>query len=413
MERATPNEFGSAKNIVILGASYAGISTAHYLLKHVLPSLPPNSHKVVLVNPSLETMCRPACPRALISDSMFSQNKLFVNISALFEEYSRSQFSFIHGKAVELDHKNGLVTLEVVGNIQPQQLSFHALVIATGASTVSPLLGYTKDSVLLREKWAEFREALPRAKSIVIAGGGPAGIETAGELGEYLNGWGMSRRRRDASVSITVVTSSSKILPVLRQSIAKKGEALLNDLGVKVLKHTKVVEVSPSEAGVESVASGATITLHDGTILEADLYIPAVGMTYNTSFIDKTLLDVNGRVITNSATLRVDGVDGHIYALGDVSSAARPAVHNVLAQVPVLCANMKMDLQGIASHEGDKVFKEDKRETQLVAIGKSKGIGAAMGWRLPSILIWLIKGRDYWLWTTDRLWSGRQWQKEG
>ena len=37
---------------------------------------------------------------------------------------------------------------------------------------------------------------------------------------------------------------------------------------------------------------------------------------------------------------------------------------------------------------------------------------AAMGWRIPSFLVWLIKGRDYWLWTTGDLWSGKQCAKE-
>jgi hypothetical protein len=56
-----------------------------------------------------------------------------------------------------------------------------------------------------------------------------------------------------------------------------------------------------------------------------------------------------------------------------------------------------------------KLFEEDVRETQLVPIGTKKGVGAAMGWRLPGWLVWVIKGRDYWIWTTGRLWSGRQW----
>ena len=57
-------------------------------------------------------------------------------------------------------------------------------------------------------------------------------------------------------------------------------------------------------------------------------------------------------------------------------------------------------------------FVDDTREMQLVPIGRSKGVGAAMGYRVPSIMVWAIKGRDYWLWTTGKLWDGRQWAKE-
>lgn len=401
----------AVREIVILGGSYAGISTAHYLLKHVIPLLPLRTHRVMLVNPSIETMCRPACPRALIADSMFPQDKLFVDIPTQFQQYPTVNFTFVHAKAVELKHHNREVTMELSGDSSRQTVKYHTLVIATGSSTVSPLLGYTKDSAFLREKWREFRSALPEARSIVIAGGGPAGIETAGELGEYLNGRGMSKQRESAKVAITVVTSGTEILPVLRPSIASKAEQLLAGVGVKVIKGTKVVKVSPSSAGIEEVASNATIDLHDGTTLNADLYIPAVGVSYNTNFIDKSLLDSSGRVATDSTTLRVVTGGDSVFAVGDVSSAARPAIHNVFSQVPIVCENIKRDLLNLGDSGSDRLFSEDKRESQLVPIGKSKAVGAVMGWSLPGLLVWLIKGRDYWLWTTGRLWSGRMWSK--
>lgn len=50
------------------------------------------------------------------------------------------------------------------------------------------------------------------------------------------------------------------------------------------------------------------------------------------------------------------------------------------------------------SENRDSIFKEDLSETQLVPTGKSKGVGAAMGYALPCFMAWLIKGKDYWLW---------------
>jgi apoptosis-inducing factor 2 len=48
-----------------------------------------------------------------------------------------------------------------------------------------------------------------------------------------------------------------------------------------------------------------------------------------------------------------------------------------------------------------------------VPVGRRKGVGVAMGWWVPSWVVWGVKGRDYWVWTTGRLWSGRQWGREG
>lgn len=405
----------NTKDIVILGGSYAGVSTAHYLLKHVVSKLPDKqAYHIILVSTSDQAMCRPACPRALISDDLLPQEKLFVSIPKAFEQYPRGSFRFIKGTATELDHTGRRVSLSLPDKTS-EKIEFHALVIATGASTPSPLLGLNRDVEYLRSSWSAFRQALPSAKKIVIVGGGPAGIETAGELGEYLNGHAGWFRSKLASpkANITVVTAGGRILPALRPSIAEQAEGYLAKVGVTILKNARVTAVEPQDAGTEHIDSKATVTLQSGKKLDADLYIPATGTKPNTDFIDKTLLAPDGRVDTNPATLRVDKGGQRIYAIGDAASYARPAVHLILSAIPVLCSNIEHDLLLAAGKpSGDeRTYKEDKRETQMVPIGKSKGVGAAMGYKLPSFLVWLIKGRDYWLWTTGNLWSGKQWAK--
>ncbi|KAJ5833418.1 hypothetical protein N7474_001729 [Penicillium riverlandense] len=411
----------STKNIVVLGGSYGGVSSAHYILKHILPALPTMSpFKVILISTSSEILCRPACPRAMISDELLPQAKLFVSIPEAFAQYPVQSFSFEQGTAARLDHSNRTISVKSSDGQTEKTIDFFALVIATGASTPSPLLGLNHDSEFLRKEWAAFREALATAKSVVIAGGGPAGVETAGELGEYLNGqagW-FSHKLENPRVHITVVTSGSQILPLLRPSIAQKAENYLARVGVTVIKNTKVTDVAPRDAGTaNALTTNATVTLADGKPIKADIYIPATGTTPNTAFVDQSLLEADGRVQTNISTLRVEKAGPRVYAIGDASSYARPAVHNIMSAVPVLCANIRRDLLLDAkvaetSVAVDRIFQEDTRETQLVPIGTSKGVGVAMGYQIPSFLVRLIKGRDYWLWTTGKLWNGNQWAKE-
>ncbi|TQN67977.1 Oxidoreductase ptaL [Colletotrichum shisoi] len=411
----------SKRNIVILGGSYGGVSTAHYLLKHVLPKLPSHDeYQVALISPSTQALCRPACPRALISDDLFPQDKLFVDILSAFTSYAKTNtFRFVQGTATSVNHDERAVTIALASDHGVETLTYHALVIAAGASTPSPLLGLNRDSETLRQSWAEFREALPKAKIIVVAGGGPAGVETAGELGEHLNsraGWAKTKLE-NPKTSITLVTAASRILPALRPSIAQKAEECLARVGVTILKGVRVETVSPASAGVGQVAQNAAVTLDSGKTLDADLYIPATGTRPNTDFVDAGLLLPDRRVDTDPSTLRVDKAGARVYAIGDASSFARPAVHNILSAVPVLCFNIRRDLflaseRPEAAAAEDRLFVEDTRETQLVPIGRSKGVGAAMGHRLPSSGVWMIKGRDYWLWTTGSLWSGSQWAKE-
>ena len=111
----------------------------------------------------------------MISDDLLPQDKLWINVSSVFEQYPKENFSFIHGSATRLDHNNRTVTVSLHdGN--SETLNFHALIIATGASTPSPLLSLNRDETFLRESWKSFREALPQAKRIIIAGGGIGGL---------------------------------------------------------------------------------------------------------------------------------------------------------------------------------------------------------------------------------------------
>jgi apoptosis-inducing factor 2 len=405
-------------SILILGGSYGGVGTAHYLLKHAIPQLPDKeSYQVIIVSSSAKAMCRPSCPRAMISDDLLPMEKVFVSIAKQFEQYPKGSFRFIHGTATEFDHTNRSVSVSLATGAT-EKLAFHALVIATGASTRSPLFGLNRDDEFLRASWASLREALPNAKSIAIAGAGPTGIETAGELGEYLNGrarW-FSSKLEKPKVTITVLTADSKILPVFRPAVKEKAERLLAKVGVTIVKNTRITAVSPEGAGTEAIGSKATLTLESGKTLEVDLYIPATGTTPNTNFIDKSLLAADGRVETNPSTLRVDKAGRRIYAVGDVATVARPAVHLVTAAIPVLCANIKRDLLLAAGKDEvsvgeDRAYKEDTRETHFVPIGTSKGVGVANGYELPSLMVWLLKGRDYWLWTTENTWNGKQWNK--
>lgn len=415
------------KTILILGGSYTGISTAHYTLKHILPSLPStetDSYQVVLVSSSTTLFCRPASPRALIADTYFDQSKLFVPLESQFTQYDEKSFKFIHGQARTLDHENRTVTVSLIADKPARQsesesselqIEYHALIIGTGSSTPSPLLSLNSDDKEeIKAQWQTFRTALPSAKTIVIAGGGPAGVETAGELGEHLNGragW-FSAKHSDPNVKISVVTSASEILPYLRPEIARGADGFLAKVGVEVIKNVKVESVSPANAGrKEDVAAKAEVKLSNGKTMHADLYIPAYGMNPNTEFVEQSLKTGDGRVATNAQTLRVDKAGPRVYAAGDASDYARPAIHILTEAIPVLCANLKRDLlvdAGQTVSGEDRLFTADPSETQLVPIGQGKGVGAAKGWKVPSFLVWLIKGRDYWVGMVGGTWSGKQ-----
>lgn len=106
------------------------------------------------------------------------------------------------------------------------------------------------------------------------------------------------------------------------------------------------------------------------------------------------MLAPDGRVSTNTSSFRVDaaGIGARVYAIGEASTFARPAVHHILSAVPIIRANMERDSLRAAGEPDavlgeDHVSREDKREMQLVPFGQSRGVGAAMGHQMPSFLV--------------------------
>jgi len=417
------------RNILILGASFAGLSAAHYFLKHILPSLPKTgaSYHVYLVNPSTQFFWRPAAPRGLVQESLMPNSKMFLSIPDGFKQYSQEVFTFVQGTATTMDPARRTVTISFPNSSQ-QTILYHALIIATGTKAPSAVLALHTTSELTQSALEAMRKRLPSAKNIVIAGGGPAGVETAGEIGQFLNGiagW-FSSRPAKPKAKITLVTSDKKLLPALRPTLAKQAETYLNKVGVDVIYNTRVESVQPEGAG-ESAATITTpgreptrIHLSNGELLEADIYIPATGVKPNTAFVPRELLNERGYVQTNGTTLRVDAAGPRVYALGDVGSYTRGGIMDIYDAVPVCLTNVQRDLRAFAEaqREGvkppgqDRPYKPNLKETQLVPVGRSKGVGAVFGWKLPSLMVYMIKGRDYFTSNGPEIQMGSKWNKE-
>lgn len=216
------------RNIVILGASYAGLGIAHTFLKHVYPHLPtdPNViYKVVLVDPSSKFYHRCASPRAVASPDLIPIETIMLDIESGFRQYG-SKVTFVKGKATTWDDEARTVQIQKA-NGAIETLSYWSLVLATGTKTYSPFFSLQgSDHQEVADALRAYNEQISTAKSIVISGGGPAGVETAGEIGEALNGtagW-FASHPANPRARITIITNGSKLLPALRQSLSDKAE---------------------------------------------------------------------------------------------------------------------------------------------------------------------------------------------
>jgi len=386
----------STETILILGGSFAGLGAAHYALKHTIPQLPKKDgikYTVTLVNPSKDFWWRIGGPREIVSRQLMPTSKTYYPIEPAFA-YAKDRFTFVHGTATHVDAAGQNVSVTTASGEQ-KSIPYAALIIATGISTSSPLFTQTSSATDLQATHDTFRKTLPNAKTVVIGGAGPVGVESAGEISELLNGKPgfMASVPKNPKAKVTLICAEKKMLPILRESISQQAEKFLARLGCNVVYNTRVV--SATAAGDKT-----TVQLSDGQTIEADIYIDATGTRANTGFLPKDWLDNRNRVACNPKTLRVETASAgpRIYVVGDVGSYTRGGVMDQADALPVAMTNLKTDLTAHISGTApgaDRHYTANLKEQQICPIGTQKGVGAFGGRPVPSLMVWGIKGRDY------------------
>lgn len=237
-------------NVVILGGSFAGLAVAHHFLDRIVHQLSTfegaPAYRVVLVSPSTHLYWNICAPRVLVSPSLISPEDAFIPIEPAFARHPFDKFTFMQGWATGVDTSAKKVTIELVRNVKEnrlsgvskassstaetnpanisfardmnyrtntadrnstvQTISYHALVLATGSSTYSPLysLHGTHEDTLAELR--AFHRRLETAHSVMIVGGGPSGVETAGQLATYYNQkrrWRTFKEKRHRSDTVT------------------------------------------------------------------------------------------------------------------------------------------------------------------------------------------------------------------
>jgi NADH dehydrogenase FAD-containing subunit len=347
---------------------------------------------------------------------MMPSEKTFYPIEPAFT-YAFPKFKFIQGTATHVDPTSQTVGVETASGEQ-QNIEYAALVIATGFTTPSPLFTQATDREALEKVHTAFQEGLKSAKTVVIGGGGPVGVETAGEVAEILNGRPgfMASAPKNPKAKVTLICGDKKLLPLLRPAIGQTAEQFLKRLGCDVTYNTRVV--ASTKAGEEEGAK-TRVELSNGETVEADIYIDATGSRPNTGFLPKEWLDTRNRVACNDKTLRVEheSAGPRVYVVGDAGSYTRGGIMDMYDAVPAAMTNLKNDLLAHLTgetHKGDRHYTANLKEQQICPIGTQKGVGAFNGFRVPSQMVWMIKGRDYMIsQLAEGTLRGDQFKKEG
>jgi NADH dehydrogenase len=179
---------------------------------------------------------------------------------------------------------------------------------------------------LERASIEESREERRKWLTIVIAGGGPTGVELAGMMAEFkhvilpLD----YPELKDCPMTIYLVEGESSLLPPMSMKTHEEAYNALNRLGIVVKLNTRVSDCTADQ-----------VLLSDGGVIDAKTLIWTAGITANQfEGMAETSIGTGGRMITDQFN-KVKGYE-NIYAIGDIAvqymDDSYPHGHPQLAQ---------------------------------------------------------------------------------
>lgn len=168
------------KNIVIVGGSHAGIATTHRIFQKAAKTPTVQPFKVTLVSRDSHFYWNLAAPRAAIAGNI-ADDELFQSIPEGFEKYGE-QFEFILGTATSVNFEKKTLCIKASSGLE-ERLEYDSLILATGAHTKEDMPFKSRGSTeSTKEALHQLQRGIAEARTIVLAGAGPTGVELAGEL---------------------------------------------------------------------------------------------------------------------------------------------------------------------------------------------------------------------------------------
>lgn len=297
-----PNDESSTPApVVIVGTGLAGYGLAREFRKH-----DSDTPLLLITEDDGRAYSKPMLSTGYTKDSdadALTQNEAATmadNLHAEIWTMSAVQSIDTAGKRLTVSLRQG-----DTDSAEHRELSYQALVLATGASVIKPpLKGNALDQVYSVNDlmdYGVFRNAMREreVKRVAIIGAGLIGCEFTND---FLNG----------GFEIDVIDPMSNCLPtLLPEPCGSALRSALEEKGARFHFGPLVTEVNyPADGSQDRVL----VSLSDGRELEADIVVSAVGVRPRTELASAAGLTVNRGVVTDRH-LRTSA-DG-VYALGD------------------------------------------------------------------------------------------------
>jgi NADH dehydrogenase len=324
---------------------------------------------------------------------------------------------FYEAAVKDIDPYGKTVTLSGTREKRGIALHYDYLVLALGSQTnffgMDKLedLAYSmktlNDAVVIRNRVIDMLEQADNENNpilkkslltLVIVGGGFAGIETAGELMDLLHDarkYYPNIEKND--IRVIVLEALPSILPGFNERLAKFALEKLKGRGIEVKVSTKLSSFSGDEVVVEDVRPPSVENVSSQSQVSAILtktLIWTAGVT-PVDIVKKSVFKTNrGGIVVNEFLQSVDFPE--VLAIGDCCYLVDPATNRPL---PPTAQSAESEAKVVAKNLYCIIKKKEMEKFvyaprgQMAIIGKRSAIASIFGIQLHGIVAW-------WLWRT-------------
>jgi len=394
------------KRILILGGGFAGVECMRKLESYFMND---NDIEIVLVSEDNFLLFTPMLPQ--VASGMIETRHVVIPIRTLCKKTT-----FYEAQIKNIDPYGKIVTLTGTNERRGISLHYDFLVIALGSQT--NFFGIDKmeeraysmktlnDAVVLRNRIIDMleqaeNESDPILKksflTLVIVGAGFAGIETAGELNDFVQDarkYYPNIKKED--IRVIVLEAASFILPGFNEKLARFTLEKLTQHGIEVKLGKKLSSFSGSEVIIEDVVDPNKTPASQPVIesIQTRTLVWTAGIT-PVDIIKKSVFKTNrGGIVVNEFLEASDFPK--VFAIGDCCYLLNPQTNRPYpptAQSAEAGAKIvAYNLQAIIKNKQKKKFEFSSRG-QMAIIGKRSAIATIFGLHLHGFVAW-------WIWRT-------------
>jgi NADH dehydrogenase FAD-containing subunit len=239
---AVPEE--RTRNIVIIGASFAG----HYAVRLIANSLPPNSpFRVIVIEPSSHFVFTWVLPRFCVAKG--HAHKAFIPYGGNIEGVPEGAVRWIQDKVVAVTKDS------VQLKNSDEHIPYEYLIVATGSGVKDGLPSRVHETEKAEgvKRVQEMQQSIEKANRLVVVGGGAAGVEVATDAKSVY-----------PNKSVTLIHSRSALMHRFGPGLQKAALEGMQKLGGDFILEDRLVG-HDAEAG--------TVTLQSGKVLECDFLV--------------------------------------------------------------------------------------------------------------------------------------------